>query len=112
MGMLLTKNGSVECGHKGKATISGSGKLTVNGAVVMREADVSAWTIAGCTQTKSDNGQVPCVSILSVQGGKSGKLTVQGSAVLLENMTALSKEGKPANDVAAKSAGQDKFKAS
>jgi hypothetical protein len=111
MPLALTTNGTVACGHGGSASLSGSGKLTVGGAKVLRQADIGAWAIGGCQQTNSDKGQVPCVSLLSVSGGTSAKLSVGQSPVLLATMTALSKEGKPANDVAAKSAGQQKLTA-
>ena len=112
MALLLTASGEVKCGHGGTAQISGEGKLTVNGAAVMCESDVTSWVIPpGCSQTTSDTGQVPCATLQSVTGGTSSKLTVGGSKVLLASMTAVSKEGKPANDVSATDAGQDKVTA-
>jgi hypothetical protein len=109
MGKVLTKDGTVKCGHGGSATLSGGGKLTVGGIVVMRTEDIGSWSIAGCGQTNADKSQVICATIASVSGGESTKLFVGGSPVLLETLSALSKEGKPLNDVAAQSAGQNKL---
>lgn len=107
MGMVLTEDGTVKCGHGGSASLSGSGKLSVGGVPVLRTADIGSWSITGCGQTNTDKSQVPCATLLSVIGGESSKLFVEGSPVLLENLSASSADGKPLNDVSAASAGQN-----
>jgi hypothetical protein len=103
MGAVLVQTGVVKCANSGVATLAGSGKLSVGNVVVMREQDTSQWTIAGCVMKK------PCTKVSSVLAGKSTKLFVGGSAVLLDSFQGNSDGEAPL--VQASAAGQSKLNA-
>ena len=103
MANVLVQSGSVSCANKGKAVLSGLGKLTIGGSTAMLLTDTTAWSIAGCVSNK------PCTKVLSVATGQSTKLTVGGTAVLLDSFTGNSDGDTPL--VTADSAGQTKMTA-
>ena len=106
MGLVLNAKGTVMCGHGGSAVISGSGKLTVEGAKVMLKSDIASWSIPpGCSQTKVNNGEAPCLKVISVSGGLSSKFTVGGSPVLLEDFAGVT-NGNPKDDAVSGAPGQ------
>lgn len=110
MANVLTTNSTISCPNQGKAQLSSSAKLTVNGAPVLLSNQTSSWPISGCKQTDASSGQKPCLTIVSVSAGQASKLTVGDVAVLLDSFAGTS-EGTPLNTLSA-TAGQSKLTAS
>lgn len=87
---VLTTTSSLICGHDGRVTLrAGHRRLVVDGRPVVRLADLPGSPISGCTNVNTNDGQVPCLAVVSVTAGVSGVLTVGGSRVLLATATGL-----------------------
>jgi hypothetical protein len=87
MAKVLTTASSVTCSMQGTAQLSSSAKLKVDDKPVLRESDISSWTISGCNNMKGQTKD-PCTKIGTVSQGKASKLTSDGSKVLLDTFKA------------------------
>jgi hypothetical protein len=114
MGAVLTAGSTLACGHGATGSATGNSKLKVSGSTVLTSAGTSSWSfiLANCTQkpTQAQPNNIQCSKLLSQNGGKSQKLTVGGSPVILESIAG-DTNGKPKSDVMCK-AGQSKLTAS
>ncbi len=84
MAYVLTTSSVVECPHHATVTTTGSPKLTVLTSPVLTVDSVSQWTIASCPWKPPPATNVPCTKVVS-ESNVATKLTVGGSAVVLEN---------------------------
>lgn len=100
MGAVLTTKSSISCPTSGSLTPVSTAKLKISGAPVLTKTSASGKTVSGCTQTKTNAGEVPC-STAVVSGGEARKLKVSGAAVLLEDTFAASGNGKPLDALSA-----------
>jgi len=114
MGAVLTQGSTLACGHGATGSASGNSKLKVSGSAVLTSAGTSGWSFvpASCSQqvTQATPNNNPCSQLSSQNGGKSQKLTVGGSPVILESIAG-DTNGKPLSDVKC-TAGQSKLTAS
>ncbi len=101
----LTTGSTLVCGTGGVASLASTGKMFVQGNPVLRESDVSGFTIAGCKPKAT--GDKTCSKATGVTSGKSQKLFVGGSPALLENLAGTT-DGTDAT-LKATSAGQAKL---
>ena len=108
MANVMTTKGTLACSHGGKATLTSSAKLKIQGAAVLLYSDVIGWPIALCAQTDASNSQVPCTAVQSPSAGQSKKLKVGGVAVVLDDLGGQT-NGKPQSTFTV-GAGQSKFK--
>jgi hypothetical protein len=118
----LTEASTVACGTGGKADLTGTGKLTVNGAAtpaepprVLRPDELKGVAnISGCTtQTDPQTGLVQCRGVAEATNAAT-KLNVGGTAVALDTGTATSNGKHPSPPAAALlsvKAGQEKLTA-
>jgi hypothetical protein len=111
MAKVLTTGSSVTCAMQGSvAVLQSTAKLKVADKPVLRESDISKWTISGCNQMKGQTKD-PCTKIGTVSKGSAQKLTCDGSAVLLDDFKATAPApGTPHSQSA--SGGQAKLTAS
>jgi hypothetical protein len=88
MTLVLTENSSLACAHLGAVTLTATtSKLTVAGARVLVDGDLSGALINGCSTVPVSNPPtLKCLSIVTVEGGVSSKLKVAGKGVLLETV--------------------------
>ncbi|MFC0430577.1 hypothetical protein [Kutzneria buriramensis] len=115
----VTIAGSVTCGHPaskpppdhGKAALSSTAKLTVDGKPVLPfTAAALLGPYVGCSfQAGTVVG--PCTVTTPVSGGSSTKVTVANTPVLLDSLVATSQTPPPPATVTV-SAGQTKLTAS
>jgi hypothetical protein len=112
MAKVLTTAATVTCGHGATAVLSGGAKLSVGGNPVLLETDFSSWSFdVLCSQKKTDSGEVQCATVTGITAGKSTKLTVGGTSVLLDTLGGTT-SGLPKNtDLKASAAGQSKLEA-
>jgi hypothetical protein len=114
MGAVLTEGSILACGHGATGSASGNSKFKVSGSAVLTSAGTSGWSfvLASCTQqkTQATPNNNPCSQLSSQNGGKSRKLTVGGSPVILESIAG-DTNGMPLTDVKC-TAGQSKLTAS
>ena len=94
MGAVLTTDSTISCPSSGSLTPASTAKLRIAGARALTKTSVSGKTVSGCTQTKTNAGEVPC-STAVVSGGEARKLKVGGAAVLLEDTFAAKGNGTP-----------------
>jgi hypothetical protein len=88
MPFALTENSELVCENQGRVKLAASQfKLTVSGAKVLVDGDLTSAPVSGCqTVTDSNTGAVKCLMIASAVGGVASKLTVQGKGVLLDDI--------------------------
>jgi hypothetical protein len=88
-GFVLTSASTILCTHGGSATVSPSNtKVTADGAPILVESDVH--TVAGCPFNVSGSPS-PCVQI--AWSGGASKVTVNGTAVLVQSSVGQCKAG-------------------
>jgi hypothetical protein len=112
-GSVFTTGATLQCGHGATAApLSSARKLTVSGKPVITEDELlTANFPGGCSQTKTNSGEKPCLKIASVTGAKAGKLTVNGAPVIVAPLGGAT-DGAPKNTDLSGSAGQAKLTAS
>lgn len=104
MAAVVTTAGSLKCPEQGSALLSSTAKLTVSGKPVMLYSGLQSVALFnGCTL------QSPCTGVTPVSQGQASKLTVGSQPVLLDNLTANTKNNATPVTV---SAGQAKLTAS
>jgi hypothetical protein len=115
MGKVFTTAASVQCGHGGAVAagaLKGPARLTVAGKAVLRATDLAGVALqAGCSQTKTNSAEKPCLVIVAASGTSASKLTVGGTPVLAEKLGG-STDGAPINTALTGSAGQSILTAS
>lgn len=88
MAHVVCTDGSFTCADTGVRTLTSAAKLCVGGcAVVPFSAAAGAGTYQDCTFA-SGSVTGPCTATTVVSGGKASKLTVDGDAVLLDDLSA------------------------
>ena len=108
---VVTRAGSLTCGHAGSPSLTSPAKLTVSREPVLLYADVPSFTpLSGCTFSTS-SGNKPCTAIAPSAGGLSSKLTAGSRGVLLQDLQAGTDNPPPPPSVTVL-AGQSKLTAS
>lgn len=80
----LTTSSTIECPHRGKATLlTANTQVRVKGVPVLLESDIHS--VVGCSHTLPGGKYSPCVCIEWSNG--STKTTVNSTAPLLKNST-------------------------
>jgi len=111
MTFVVTEASDVECAHHGAAALTAvQPKLTVSGKGVLVKTDLLLALLSGCIQTNTNAGEVPCSKVDSLTSGEATKLTVRGSAVLLDSFAATT-IGKPQNSLTCKDPKQARLRA-
>jgi hypothetical protein len=103
---VLTNASTITCEHTATALLTSTAKLKVAGNAVLLDGDTITLKPGMCTQLGS--GLTPCTSV-TVTGGQSTKLKVNGKAVLTESIVGKT-NGSPTFTFTA-SAGQSKLSA-
>ena len=89
MHQWLTEDGSVHCLHGGTGKVdvaAGSPFVRVNGAPVHIENNPLGRSVSGCGVPHSTTSK-PCERTLTVDGGYSQFITIEGKAICLETIT-------------------------
>lgn len=88
MSFALTENSKLVCAHQGVVQLkAGQSKLTVGGAKVLVDGDLTKAPISLCTTLPDPNtSTLKCLMISSAINGVATKLKVQGKGVLLEDI--------------------------
>jgi hypothetical protein len=88
MPFALTETSKLVCAHQGTVQLTaGQSKLTVSGAKVLVEGDLTSAPVSGClTVADPTTVTVQCLTVFSTVGGVASKLTVQGKGVLLDKI--------------------------
>jgi hypothetical protein len=99
MAHAVTTAGSFTCTHKGSPEFTSTAKLTVTTTdgtetVMLFSAVASLGTYKGCTFKDQNGNTQECATTTVTSGGKAGKLTAGGEAVLLDSIQATA--GTPA----------------
>jgi hypothetical protein len=110
MDKVITTTASITCPSSGTVEKTSDAKLQVGGNPVLLEGQVSSWTVKNCLQTKTNSGEVQCLTVSAPTKGTAAKLTVGGSKVLLDSLEATT-NGKPKNELSTAS-GESKLQAS
>jgi hypothetical protein len=98
MAKALTTASTLGCNHAGKASLTGSDKLKVQGKPVVTKSNaVTPLPLSGCTVADS-NTTLQCKAITSLSNDTASKLKVSGSPVLLDALSGQT-NGKPENSV-------------
>jgi hypothetical protein len=86
MATALTTGSTIACPHGGTVSPSSSAKLSVSGQPVLLVNQVTSWSISpSCSVlTNPQAGTKQCQNAVSESGGDATKLTVGGTAVLLD----------------------------
>ena len=90
MGKVLVEASKVTCGaaapHQGTLTMTGLGRLVINGSKAVTTDGVLAATPNGCTNPGNAGG--PCSKVAAMTAGASTRLTVDGAFVVLDSLQA------------------------
>ena len=79
---LITTGSQLACGHGGSVSLSSrQGKLTIDGKSVLLRSDLPGASVRGCG-TVNSNTTKQCTTVVSVLGGASATVTVDGVAAL------------------------------
>lgn len=94
MPFVLTASSTVLCGvltpvptHGGTVTVMPSPKLLVQGSGVLVETSLTGVATGTCTNVPPPQTKKPCTGVTAIITGRSLKLTVGGSPVLLDTLT-------------------------
>jgi hypothetical protein len=95
MSYVLIVNSQVVCPHApGKAAVSSSTKLTVDGVKVLVLAGVQGVNIGGCSQpTDTSKSTQTCLHVTTATG-TANKLTAGGQPVVLDTLSGFT-DGSP-----------------
>lgn len=110
MAKVITTATAITCPSSGTVKKASDAKLQVAGNSVLLEDQVSSWKVEGCLQTKTNAGEVQCLTVSAPTKGTAAKLTVGGSKVLLDSLEATT-NGTPLNKLTA-APGESKLQAS
>jgi hypothetical protein len=112
MAGVLTTASTLACGsaapHVGAVSAEGADLLRVDGEKVLTRTTVANATIGGCNNTGSNN--TPCSKIGSISGGTATRLTIEGVAVALASLAAIT-NGVPPSTVKVSAVGHDLLRA-
>jgi hypothetical protein len=115
MSLALTEQSSLACAHAGTVKLTATqSKLTVAGAKVLIDGDLSNAPISGCLTVPDPNtSTIKCLTITSAEDGVSTKLKVAGTGVLLDTVKGQTSGtvGGVVQTWSVQSAGQSKLKA-
>lgn len=112
MGLVLSGNAVIRCSHGGTVRATPSQQaLKVDGTAVLVQSDLTAASIAGCTNTDARAGQAPCLRIVSVAAGLARRLKAGGQPVVLDDATGPT-SSTPPGTFSVSRAGQTKLRAS
>jgi hypothetical protein len=92
---VLTKESTVECGHGGTVSTTGSAKLTVNQKGVLLKDGLDNGTVSSaCSNVVDTSKNLAKCATLTASGGEATKLTVGDKPVMLASVIG-STDGKP-----------------
>lgn len=85
MGAVLTTSATVDCGHGGVVSVTGSGKLSVLSAGVLQKAGIELKPVGvpPCGIPIPPASNVKCTSVKTLTATLALKLTVQSQPVVL-----------------------------
>ena len=83
----LVGTDTILCTHAtpGKVTVAATGRLTVAGAAVLLATDVTGADVV-CAASPPPQGIVKCSKVATVTAGPAARLTVGGTAVVLDSL--------------------------
>lgn len=99
MAQAMTTGSSLTCPDNGSFALTSAAKLKVGGKAVLKASNFSSWSATGCTQTNTNAGETPCVTITAITG-QLMRLTLGGSPALGSSASGTT-NGTPKNTLSA-----------